>query len=91
MSIASGDIGFLALLAAEGSTAHAALAPVGKDQWWDKAQASGIATASVAGVRWTRNWFGSSGNGWRSKTLMTEAGPVASVPGTATGRSGRAC
>jgi hypothetical protein len=34
-----------ARLAAERSAAHAALAPIEKDQWWDKAQHSDIATA----------------------------------------------
>jgi hypothetical protein len=33
-------------LAAERSAAHAALAPVEKDQWWDKAQPGDIATAT---------------------------------------------
>jgi hypothetical protein len=39
-------------LAAERSAAHAALAPVEKDQWWDKAQASDIATAYAVAEGW---------------------------------------
>ncbi|WP_104045110.1 hypothetical protein [Arthrobacter sp. ZGTC412] len=41
-----------ARLAAERSTAHAALAPVHKDQWWDKAQPSDIATAHTVAEGW---------------------------------------
>jgi hypothetical protein len=41
-----------ARLAAERSAAHAALAPVEKDQWWDKAQASDIATAYAVSEAW---------------------------------------
>lgn len=41
-----------ARLAAERSTAHAALAPVDKDQWWDKAQPSDIATAYTVAEAW---------------------------------------
>lgn len=41
-----------ARLAAERSAAHAALAPVEKDQWWDKAQPSDIATAHAAAEGW---------------------------------------
>ncbi|MDI3195540.1 hypothetical protein QK290_14170 [Pseudarthrobacter sp. AL07] len=41
-----------ARLAAERSTAHAALAPVEKDQWWDKAQPSDIATAHAVAEGW---------------------------------------
>jgi len=41
-----------ARLAAERSAAHAALAPVEKDQWWDKAQASDIATAHAVAEGW---------------------------------------
>ena len=41
-----------ARLAAERSTALAALAPVEKDQWWDKAQASDIATAYAVAESW---------------------------------------
>ncbi|MCU1518835.1 MAG: hypothetical protein JWQ75_3556 [Pseudarthrobacter sp.] len=39
-------------LAAERSAAHAALAPVEKDQWWDKAQPSDIATAHAVAEGW---------------------------------------
>lgn len=41
-----------ARLAAERSAAHAVLAPVEKDQWWDKAQASDIATAHAVAEGW---------------------------------------
>ncbi|MGM7774503.1 hypothetical protein ACSVHC_00520 [Arthrobacter sp. KNU-44] len=41
-----------ARLAAERSTAHAALAPVEKDQWWDKAQPNDIATAHAVAEGW---------------------------------------
>ena len=41
-----------ARLAAERSAAHAALAPVEKDQWWDKAQPSDIATAYAVAEGW---------------------------------------
>jgi hypothetical protein len=41
-----------ARFAAERSAAHAALAPVDKDQWWDKAQASDIATAHAVAEGW---------------------------------------
>jgi hypothetical protein len=41
-----------ARLAAERSTAHAALAAVEKDQWWDKAQPSDIATAYIVAEAW---------------------------------------
>ncbi|MGO4591820.1 hypothetical protein [Paenarthrobacter sp. 2TAF44] len=41
-----------ARLAAERSAAHAALAPVAKDQWWDKAQAADIATAHAVAEGW---------------------------------------
>ncbi|WP_416430391.1 hypothetical protein [Paenarthrobacter nicotinovorans] len=41
-----------ARLAAERSAAHAALAPVEKDQWWDKAQPSDIATAHAIAEGW---------------------------------------
>ncbi|BCW42786.1 hypothetical protein StoSoilB3_43210 (plasmid) [Arthrobacter sp. StoSoilB3] len=39
-------------MAAERSAAHAALAPVEKDQWWDKAQPSDIATAHTVAEAW---------------------------------------
>ena len=42
----------LARLAAERSAAHAALAPVEKDQWWDKAQPHDIATAHAVAEGW---------------------------------------
>ncbi|TQS88593.1 hypothetical protein EU811_20825 [Arthrobacter sp. TS-15] len=41
-----------ARLAAERSAAHAALAPVEKEQWWDKAQPSDIATAHTVAESW---------------------------------------
>ncbi|MDI3243058.1 hypothetical protein QK292_15990 [Arthrobacter sp. AL08] len=41
-----------ARLAAERSAAHAALAPVEKDQWWDKAQPHDIATAHAVAEGW---------------------------------------
>lgn len=41
-----------ARLAAERSAAHAALAPVEKDQWWDKAEPSDIATAHAVAEGW---------------------------------------
>jgi hypothetical protein len=41
-----------ARLAAERSAAHAALAPVEKDQWWDKAQPNDIATAHAVAEGW---------------------------------------
>lgn len=41
-----------ARLAAERSAAHAALAPVHKDQWWDKAQPSDVATAHAVAESW---------------------------------------
>ncbi|MDR6689060.1 hypothetical protein J2Y41_004664 [Arthrobacter sp. 1088] len=41
-----------ARLAAERSATHAALVPVEKDQWWDKAQPSDIATAYVVAEGW---------------------------------------
>jgi hypothetical protein len=41
-----------ARLAAERSAAHAALAPVEKDQWWDKAQPNDIATAHTVAEEW---------------------------------------
>ncbi|MGO4491699.1 hypothetical protein AB4Y86_06365 [Arthrobacter sp. 2YAF22_2] len=39
-------------LGAEQSTAHAALAPVEKDQWWDKAQPGDIAAAHAVAEGW---------------------------------------
>jgi hypothetical protein len=39
-------------LAAERSAAHAALAPVEKEQWWDKAQPNDIATAHAVAEGW---------------------------------------
>ncbi|GGJ40705.1 hypothetical protein [Paenarthrobacter histidinolovorans] len=41
-----------ARFAAERGAAHAALAPVEKDQWWDKAQPSDIATARAVAEGW---------------------------------------
>jgi hypothetical protein len=41
-----------ARLTAERSAAHAALAPVQKDQWWDKAQPADIATAHAEAEGW---------------------------------------
>lgn len=41
-----------ARLAAERSAAHAALAPVEKDQWWDKARPGDIATAHAVAEGW---------------------------------------
>jgi hypothetical protein len=41
-----------ARLAAERSTAHAALAPVQKEQWWDKAKPADIATAHAVAEGW---------------------------------------
>lgn len=41
-----------ARLAAERSAAHAALAPVEKQQWWDKAQPNDIATAHAVAEGW---------------------------------------
>ncbi|MET3952871.1 hypothetical protein [Arthrobacter sp. UYEF36] len=41
-----------ARLAADRSAAHAALAPVEKDQWWDKAQPSDIVTAHAVAEGW---------------------------------------
>lgn len=41
-----------ARLEAERSTAHAALAPVQKDQWWDKAHPNDIATAHAVAEGW---------------------------------------
>ncbi|MDI3213743.1 hypothetical protein [Arthrobacter sp. AL12] len=41
-----------ARLAADRSAAHAALAPVEKDQWWDKAQPHDIATAHAVAEGW---------------------------------------
>ncbi|MFK0042188.1 hypothetical protein ACIQTW_20320 [Paenarthrobacter sp. NPDC090517] len=41
-----------ARLAAERSTAHAVLAQVEKDQWWDKAQPADIATAHAVAEGW---------------------------------------
>jgi hypothetical protein len=41
-----------ARLAAERSAANAALAPVEKDQWWDKVQPSDIATAHAVSEGW---------------------------------------
>ena len=41
-----------ARFAAERSAAHAALVPVEKDQWWDKAQPSDIATAHAVAEGW---------------------------------------
>lgn len=41
-----------ARLAAERSAAHAALAPVEKDPWWDKAQPNDIATAHAVAEGW---------------------------------------
>ena len=41
-----------ARLGAERSAAHAALAPVEKDQWWDNAQPSDIATAHAVATSW---------------------------------------
>lgn len=41
-----------ARLAADRSSAHAVLAPVEKDQWWDKAQAHDIATAYAVAEGW---------------------------------------
>jgi hypothetical protein len=41
-----------ARLAAERSAAHAALAPVQKEQWWDKAQPADIATAHAVAEGW---------------------------------------
>jgi hypothetical protein len=41
-----------ARLAAERSAAHAALAPVEKDQWWEKAQPNDIATAHAVAEGW---------------------------------------
>jgi hypothetical protein len=44
-----------ARLAAERSAAHGALAPVAKDQWWDKAQPRDIATAHALAEGWKDN------------------------------------
>lgn len=44
-----------ARLTAERSAAHAALAPVGKDQWWDKAQPGDIARAHAVAEGWKDN------------------------------------
>lgn len=41
-----------ARLTAERSAAHAALVPVEKDQWWDKAQPRDIATAHTVATGW---------------------------------------
>jgi hypothetical protein len=41
-----------ARLAADRSSAHAVLAPVHKDQWWDQAQAQDIATAYAVAEGW---------------------------------------
>jgi hypothetical protein len=41
-----------ARLAAERSTAHAALAPIEKDQFWDKAKPADIATAHAVATSW---------------------------------------
>jgi hypothetical protein len=41
-----------ARITADRSAAHAALAPVGKDQWWDKAQPHDIATAHAVAEGW---------------------------------------
>ncbi|MGO4230960.1 hypothetical protein AB4Y72_19125 [Arthrobacter sp. YAF34] len=41
-----------ARLTADRSTAHAALAPVNRDQWWDKAQPNDIATAHAVAEGW---------------------------------------
>ncbi|MET4096956.1 hypothetical protein [Arthrobacter sp. UYCu712] len=41
-----------ARFAADRSAAHAALAPVEKDQWWDKAQPHDIATAHAVAMSW---------------------------------------
>ena len=41
-----------ARLSAERSSAHAVLAPVHNDQWWDKAQAGDIATAHAVAEGW---------------------------------------
>jgi hypothetical protein len=41
-----------ARLAAERSAAHAALAPVEKDEWWDKAEPHDIATAHAVAEGW---------------------------------------
>jgi hypothetical protein len=41
-----------ARLAADRSAAHAVLAPVEKEQWWDKAQPSDIATAHAVAEGW---------------------------------------
>lgn len=41
-----------ARLTADRSAAHAALAPVNKDQWWDKAQPHDIATAHAVAEGW---------------------------------------
>ncbi|NHW48693.1 hypothetical protein HAV21_17645 [Paenarthrobacter sp. MSM-2-10-13] len=41
-----------ARFATERSAAHAALAPVEKEQWWDKAQPSDIATAHTVAEAW---------------------------------------
>lgn len=41
-----------ARLTADRSVAHAALAPVNKDQWWDKAQPHDIATAHAVAEGW---------------------------------------
>ncbi|GAC1502158.1 MAG: hypothetical protein NVS2B15_24660 [Pseudarthrobacter sp.] len=41
-----------ARLAAERSTAHAVLASLHKDQWWDKAQPADIATAYAVATSW---------------------------------------
>ncbi|PVZ52348.1 hypothetical protein [Arthrobacter sp. H-02-3] len=44
-----------ARVAAERSAAHGALAPVAKDQWWDKAQPRDIATAHAMAEGWKDN------------------------------------
>lgn len=41
-----------ARLSAERSSAHAVLAPIHSDQWWDKAQAADIATAHAVAEGW---------------------------------------
>ncbi|MBT2565901.1 hypothetical protein J7I84_05200 [Arthrobacter sp. ISL-85] len=41
-----------AQLAAQRSAARAALSPIGKDQWWDKAQPNDIATAHAVAEAW---------------------------------------
>jgi hypothetical protein len=67
-------------LAAERSAVHAGLAPVAKDQWWDKAQPHDIATAHALAEGWKDNDSAALAASERIRTEVLTA--TASKPAT---------